>query len=769
MKLNVLYLFLFSSLSLFSQNTSISGVITSKGQAVEFVSVHIKETKQGTLTNEKGFYKIDNIKEGTTYTLEISMMGFRNQRVSFNLKKGLKDQIKNISLKEEMFEVDKIVITGSKTFKRQTNSPVIVNIIDAKTLSNTQACNLSEGLKFQTGLRVEVDCQTCNYTQLRMNGLGGGYSQILINGRPIFSPLTGLYGLEQIPANMIDRIEVVRGGGSALYGSSAIGGTVNVITKIPEKNAYSFEYNYQNINSQSNDHNFNGNGSILTKNKKAGASIFFNYRNREAYDENNDNFSELPQLLNGSIGTNLFFLPTENQKLELSLSYMNEFRYGGERTDKVAHFALQSEERTHNVLMGNIDYQINFNGDKSSFIAYLAAQNTGRKHYTGIFPDEEEEILSHITNPPYGTSNVNTFQVGTQVNHKFQKFLIGQNLITVGAEYVYDKVEDEISAYDYAINQTTHSFGAFAQSDWEIFPFLNFLAGVRIDKHNLVENVIASPRVSLLYKLKRNTQFRLTWGTGFRAPQAFDSDLHIAFAGGGISRISLSDDLIPEKSNSLSASVNFDKPYEKFIFGFTAEGFYTSLNNAFYLYPLGEDSKGELFEKRNGAGANVYGGNLEFRANYNKKIQLETGFTYQESKYVEAVKIIDELPAVKKFMRTPNLYGFTILTLTPFKSFNATFNSVYTGKMDVAHFAGAPNQIEDEIITTEDFVELNTKISYNIDLKKLDSNIEFFGGVKNILNAYQSNFDIGKNRDSNFIYGPNMPRTFFVGIKLKSI
>lgn len=768
MKNIILYFFTVCALNLFSQDASISGTVTNNGKVLEFVSVHIKETNQGTVTNEKGFYKIDNVEKDQAYTLAVSMIGFRGQKISIKIDKNEKDFKKNIILKEEMFEIDKIVVTGSKTFKRQTNSPVIVNIIDAKTLNNTQACNLSEGLKFQTGLRVETDCQTCNYTQLRMNGLGGGYSQILINGRPIFSPLTGLYGLEQIPANMIDRIEVVRGGGSALYGSSAIGGTVNVLTKIPDKNAYSFEYNYQNINSKASDHNFNGNGSIVAKNKKAGASIFLNYRNRALYDHNNDNFSELPELKIASLGTNLFFLPSENQKLEMSLSFMNEFRYGGEMTDKVAHFALQSEERTHNVLMGNLDYQINFNKDKSSFIAYLAAQNTDRKHYTGIFPDEEDEILVHIKNPPYGNSDVNTFQVGTQVNHKFDKFLIGNNLVTVGAEYVYDKVEDEIAAYDYFIDQTTHSFGAFAQSDWELFPFLNFLAGVRIDKHNLVENVIASPRLSLLYKLKKNTQFRLTWGTGFRAPQAFDSDLHIAFAGGGISRISLSDELIPERSNSLSASVNFDKPYEKFIFGFTAEGFYTSLNNAFYLHPLGADAKGERFEKRNGAGANVYGGNLEFRANYNKKIQLETGFTYQQSKYTEAVKIIDELPAQKQFMRTPNLYGFAILTLTPFESFNATINSVYTGKMDIAHFAGAPNQTQNEIMRTEDFLELNTKIAYNIDLKKLNSNIEFFGGVKNILNAYQADFDSGKNRDSNFIYGPNMPRTFFMGIKLKS-
>jgi len=144
-------------------------------------------------------------------------------------------------------ELSEFVITGTKTFRRKTDSPVIVNVLEGKALQNLQACNVSEGLKFQPGLRIETNCQTCNYTQLRMNGLQGAYSQILINGRPIMSPLLGLYGMEQLPSNMVERIEVVRGGGSSLYGSSAIGGTVNIITRLPEKNEYAVNANYHSI------------------------------------------------------------------------------------------------------------------------------------------------------------------------------------------------------------------------------------------------------------------------------------------------------------------------------------------------------------------------------------------------------------------------------------------------------------------------------------------------------------------------------------------
>lgn len=765
-KLPVLISFLFFSFSIVAQTGSLSGSISTSMEEGAFATVQISSLELGTTANLHGYYTLDKIPYGT-YEISVSLLGYETQVQPITINK--KQQTLDVALQKAHLLLEQVVITGTKTFKRQTDSPVIVNVIGSETLNQVQACNLSEGLKFQPGLRVETDCQTCNYTQLRMNGLGGGYSQILINGRPIFSPLTGLYGMEQIPVNMIDRIETVRGGGSALYGSSAVGGTVNVITKIPKESAYDINYTYQNINGGATDKILSGNATVLTHKEQAGASFFINNRERELYDHNDDNFSELPSLSNTSFGTNLFLLPTANQKIELSISKLHEYRFGGEMVNKPAYLTQQSEERTHDVLMGSLDYQINFNNDNSSFIFYAAGQQTDRLHYTGIIPDDSLAIQQHIEAPPYGTSATTTLQAGTQLNHRFEKFIQGSNVITFGAEYIVDDVLDVIDSYQYKIDQLTKNAGAFVQSDWELTPSFNILAGVRADKHNLVDNIILSPRVSLLYKYKSNTQFRLTWGSGFRAPQAFDTDLHIAFAGGGISRISLSEDLAAERSQSFSGSINFDKPTDKYIFGFTVEGFYTHLDKAFYLQPLGEDNFGELFEKRNGSGATVQGATLELRANYNKKAQIETGFTLQSSLFDEAVENIEGLPASKKFLRTPNDYGFATLTLTPTPRFTAAFNVVYTGQMDLVHFAGAPQQLEDEQLTSESFTEVGLKLSYNTPLPKLDTNIAFFGGIKNAFNAYQDDFDTGKNRDSNYVYGPSMPRTFFIGIRFYSL
>ncbi len=742
---------------------NIVGQVFSDEGPIEFASVVI-DAKILVQTDEEGNFIFENIAIGQ-HDIEVSYLGYTTIKKAIEVPATHDDELR-FELKRDMMLFDDIVVTGTKTFKRKTQSAVIVNVVDSKTLENVQACNLSESLKFQPGLRVETDCQTCNYTQLRMNGLAGGYSQILINGRPIFSPLTGLYGLEQIPVNMIDKIEVIRGGGSSLYGSSAIGGTVNVMTKIPSRNSYSINTLYQNINGGANDFMLNGNSTLVSKDKKNGISFFVNRRERNAYDHNEDNFSEIPEIKNTSLGANIFFLLADNQKLELNLSYLNEYRYGGEIVEKPAHLALQSEERTHNVWMGSADYQINFNDDKTNLITYAAWQLTDRDHYTGIVPDEEDvdAYANHIANPPYGTSLTRTWQGGVQFNHNLQSFIGSSNVITLGSEYLVDDTFDEIAAYSYLIDQQTIDFGVFAQSDWEVLPSLNLLSGVRLDRHNLVERWVANPRVSLLYKYKDNTQIRASFGTGFRAPQAFDTDLHIAFAGGGISRVLLSDDLREETSKSYSTSINYDKPTEYWVTGFTVEGFYTQLNDAFTLVPVGEDQFGEVFEKRNDQSATVKGTTLEFRANYNRKIQLETGFTFQSSQFENTVQYIDEVEGISDFIRTPELYGFANLSFTPKSRWNANVNYVYTGSMIVPHFGGAPNQLVDEIISTPSFSELSIKLAYQLPTS-FGGDLELYGGAKNVLNSYQSIFDIGKNRDSNFVYGPAQPRSIFVGVK----
>ncbi|SMO76436.1 outer membrane receptor for ferrienterochelin and colicins [Saccharicrinis carchari] len=748
----------------YAQHTdaNIFGHVQCDGEHLPFVSIYIKGSNKGTATDLSGHYMLTNLPAGK-HILVANSVGYKPVEKEIVVEAGKTIEI-NFVLEEQIMAIDDIVVTGTKTFKRQTDSPVIVNVMEGKMLEMIQANTLSEGLVFQPGIRMETDCQTCNYTQLRMNGLGGGYSQILINSRPVFSPLTGLYGLEQIPANMIERIEVVRGGASALYGAGAIGGTVNVITRPPDRNAYAVNANTSVINGAASDFILNANASTVSDRRNAGMSIFASHRMRESYNHNNDGFSEMPQLKNNSFGLNAFLLPAPNHKIEFNLSSMYEYRYGGNKEDGPAFLADQSEERVHNVLMGGADYSVNFNNNLSSFAAYVAGQTTDRDHYTGIMPDEgTPEYDEHFKEPPYGITDNKTYLGGIQLNHMLSHFISGSNQFSFGAEYNYDMVDDEIVAYNYHLDQETKNFGSFLQSDWSINRKLSLLTGVRADKHNMVDNLVWSPRISALMKQKQ-WQFRASWSTGFRAPQAFDADMHIAFAGGGIQRVELAESLKEERSKSISTSINYDYPNEHFILGFTLEGFYTKLTDAFILEENGTDANGNsILEKRNGEGSTVKGVTTEIRANYNRKVQLEAGLTFQNSEHEKAVEWSENSPGIKKYLRTPDEYGYYTLTYNSRLGINAALSGVYTGPMLV------PNYGRNELIKSPSFLENNLKVSYQFNWLEKGLAVEMFTGVQNIFNEYQDDFETGKNRDSNYVYGPARPRTVFVGIKLMSL
>tara|TARA_Y100000385_G_scaffold279302_1_gene328789 strand:- start:419 stop:2719 length:2301 start_codon:yes stop_codon:yes gene_type:complete len=749
---------------IFSQE--IIGFVFDEKKPISFANVLIEfdDLSKVVSTDLNGVFKINDLKKGEV-TITISRLGRETMKLTHTVTEAV-DTLK-ILMGKEIYNLDQIVVTGTKTFKRKTKSPIIVNVLDSRKIEKVQACNISEVLSFQTGLRVESNCQTCNYTQLRINGLSGGYSQILINGKAIFSSLAGLYAMEQIPSNMIERIEVIRGGGSSLYGSSAIGGVVNLITKFPISNNFDFGYTFRKINNNTNDKLIFGNGTILSENGKTATTIYINNRDRLPYDHNGDNFSELPSLKDNTFGANFSFIPSINQKIELNFGSIHEYRYGGEMISGAPHFSMQSEERVHDILVGNIDYKINFGSGKYSLLTYLAAQKTDREHYTGIRPVVgSNDDINHLTNPPYGTSLSLTKQLGFQLNYQYNSF-IGPNLLTLGSELLSDKVNDEINAYNYLVDQEVQTIGIYFQSDWSLNEKLNILSSARADRHSLLDNPVISPRLSILYNLKKNSQFRFTYSTGFRAPQAFDTDLHIAFSGGGISRINLDDDLIEEKSMSISSSFNYDYAKENYIYGFTFECFYTKLNNAFFLDPDGSDSFGDLFVKRNGSSAIVQGVSLDMRINYNKTFQLESGFTLQSSKYEEAVSYSDDLGPIANFLKTPNSYGFSNLSFFINKSLSSSVNYIYTGKMDLVHYGGAINNPYDKFIVTNDFHQFDLNLNYIQKVSQLGIKINYLIGVKNITNAYQSDFDLFKNRDSNYVYGPTTPRMLIVGLSFK--
>ena len=224
-----------------------------------------------------------------------------------------------------------------------------------------------------------------------------------------------------------------------------------------------------------------------------------------------------------------------------------------------------------------------------------------------------------------------------------------------------------------------------------------------------------------------------------------------------------------EISNSFSGSYNYDFARERYVYGITLEGFYTYLDKAFYQDLNGSDEFGDLYVKRNGSGALVKGLSFEIRGNYNKIIQLETGYTLQSSKYDSPVLYSDELAPKVDFLRTPSFYGYSTFSLKVNKKLDIYLNHIYTGQMDLIHMGGAINQAFDEYVTSKVFNQYDVNVNYKQFFNNVGVGVKYSVGIKNITNSYQNDFDIMKDRDSNFIYGPSVPRMILFGVSLFSI
>lgn len=265
----------------------------------------MKGTTIGTVTDATGHYFLKNLPEGN-FVLEVSSVGYKTVRRNVTLKKG-RTLEEDFEIEEDAVALDGVVVSANRNETTRRLAPTLVNVVDLKIFENTNSTTLAQGLSFQPGVRVESNCQNCGFQQVRINGLDGPYTQILLDSRPIFSALSGVYGIEQIPASMIERVEVMRGGGSALFGSSAIAGTINIITKEPIRNSGMLSHTITGIgDGDAFDNSTALNASLVTDDQRAGLYIFGQNRHRSAYDHDGDGYSEIPKLHGQTVGFRSF-------------------------------------------------------------------------------------------------------------------------------------------------------------------------------------------------------------------------------------------------------------------------------------------------------------------------------------------------------------------------------------------------------------------------------------------------------------------------------
>ncbi len=801
-----LSLFLIASFSLVvsaeKKNTdaNIYGHVLAEGEHIPFATITIIGTTIGTASDETGHFQIVNLPVGT-FNIKAQALGYKSSLIVVEIKKGESKEI-HFELEKDVLGIDEVVVTGDRNEKNRTESSTIVNTLTSKLFNATQSVTLSESLCFAPGLRMENNCQNCGFTQVRMNGMEGPYSQVLINSRPIFSGLAGVYGLELMPANMIERVEVVRGGGSALYGSNAIAGTINLILKDPINNSYEFGANtglvgvgVDGAGDAAEDYTLNMNTSLVSSDGKTGLAVYGFYRDRAPFNANeddiidgeNDTFSEISELKNTTVGSRLFHRFSARSKVSLDFFNIKEQRRGGNRFSYAHHEADISEAVEHDITTGAVTYD-QFFREKDLWSVYVSGQRVDRDSYYGA-----ERSLKD-----YGNTKGFTYTLGSQYNAHFEN-----SNLTIGLEQIGETLKDKKLGYLDVDNATVNgegeiviphtdnllvadqeknTFGVFSQYEMQ-FNKLNVSVGARFDRYSVKDEDhgtkstgnVFSPRVTLKYDIKEHLQARASYSKGYRAPQIFDEDLHIETS--GLKKVVHKNDenLKQETSHSYMASLDFNKKIGNTFVGILVEGFYTKLEDAFADDTSDPDENKTVTKTRINAekGASVKGVNLEVNLIPSEKLSFKGGFTIQKSAY-EEVQDYD----LKDFARTPDNYGYFTATYNPTQKFGVSLNGNYTGSMLIPYEGGLifKNATEATLFNDNDgwvvresdkFFDLGIKLNY--DIKINGAKLRMYTGVKNIFNSYQDDFDPGINRDPAYSYGPINPRTIYFGIKIGNL
>ncbi len=677
------------------------------------------------------------------------------------------------------YAVGEVVVTGTKVERLEEEAPVKTQVVSRQRIERREASTLADALEGTTGVRVEMDCQNCGFTQLRLNGLEGRYTQILIDSRPVFSTLAGVYGLEHIPEEMIERIEIVKGGGSALYGGNAVGGVVNVITRRPSRDFGSLSLRYDAIDMDTNALSASAVGGMVNDEKTFSLHLFGDTQRRQAWDANGDGFSEIGKLRSIATGAESYWDLLPGGTLAMKFHALREYRRGGDAFGKPEHDSGIAEALHTNRYGGEVHWS-HVLSDQFKLESGYGFAYTERDSYYGAGGDVVVPPLPQDIGD-WSQADLDAFRDAYEVRqaalgaygrtrnplHTADLFLhtafeaAGEMVVSSGFQFSQETLRDSFPAYDQEIDDTYTDFAGVLQHDWLFASWGESVIGVRVDKHSKLSDPVLSPRAAVKLDPLDWLHLRTSVATGFRAPQIFDEDLHITIVGGDGQIITNDPNLDPERSVSLAqqAEAVFE-PGERWRVKLGANGFFTAINDAFVLAETDTDpNDGRLdFTRRNRGRTTVVGAEVDASISLGNTWGAVTGVTVERAENDEKDPDFD----TKTIFRTPSWYGFVETWTEPAEGLRIQTLLDITGPMKVPHYAGyiAENRLEESDV----FFDWSANVSYEIDVGD-DRYVTPVVGMKNILNSYQDDHDRGPDRDAGYVYGPRMPRTAFVGLK----
>jgi outer membrane receptor for ferrienterochelin and colicins len=526
-----------------AQSAAVRGIIIAEEGPLEFANVVLAGTGLGAVTSAEGEFEIPGVAPGS-YELSVSAIGY--QRVSKNVAVGVGERLDLGVLKiaEDILGLSTVVVTGTMKETFVAASPIKVDVITARYLEkNAAPTNLMEGITLVNGVQEVVACGVCFTNSISINGLPGAYTAVLMDGAPIYGNLASVYGLNGIPTTIIDRFEVVKGPGSTLYGSEAVAGVINIITKDPAKQPFIS----LDIMGTSHLESF-GSIAIAPKLGRARGYVGLNYAYINDFDDDNgDGFGDVANLDRISLFSKWSLERKSGKKFTLAGKYYYEDRRNG-----VEAFL---RERAYRRLRGSDEI-------------YGESIYTNRAEVFGTYEIAGEENLkidysfsSHRQDSYYGADFYEARQGIAFANLTWRR-ITGRHDWLAGLTTRYQSYDDNTVATsrirdEQVENRPDRQFipGVFIQDEWRMSEAFTTLAGARLD-HYKSHGLIFSPRLNLKYNPGTWTTLRLNFGTGFRIVNLFAED-H-AFVTGQRS-VEILGDLRPERS--YNASLNFNHIY----------------------------------------------------------------------------------------------------------------------------------------------------------------------------------------------------------------
>ena len=728
---NIVFIYLLL-MSTFLVGQTISGKITTEnGDEIPYANAYLKKTKIGTSSNDQGFYELNKVPKDS-YTLIVSSIGYKTKSIKITITSDEKIT-RNITLLEDD-SLDEIVISGTLRPVTKTNSPVPVEVYSETFFKKNPTPSIFESLQNVNGVRPQLNCSVCNTGDIHINGLEGPYTFVLIDGMPLVSGLSTVYGLTGIPQALIERVEIVKGPASTLYGSEAVGGIINVITKkatnAPILSTDVMASSWGEVNTD------------ISMSYKASDKVqgllgvnYFNFQNR--IDNNNDNFTDMTLQNRISIFNKINIERKSNKVFTIAGRYVYEDRWGGE-----------------------MDWEREFRGGNQ---IYGESIYTNRWETFGTYELPTTENLSfqfsangHYQDSFYGETSYDAEQLVGFGQLVYNKQLGEKHDLLLGAAYRYTFYDDNTFATknENGVGNNPsiiHLPGVFAQDEISLTDRKKLLLGVRWD-HNSLHGNIFSPRVNYKWNSKDKSNIvRLSAGNGFRVANVFTED-HAALT--GARTVEFDGSLDPE--TSWNVNVNYVKKIntENSFITLDASAFYTYFNNR--ILPDYESDPNKIIY------ANLEGHSVSQGISLNADFLFTNGLAINAGATLMEVSVTEN-DVKRKQLLTESFSGVWSISYKFDNDFTLDYTGNLYGPMRLPLLG--EDDIRDEYSPW--FSVQNIQLS-----KKFSNSWEIYGGGKNLLNFTPASNSINSpdapfsdSFDPSYVYASNQGIRAFAGVR----